>query len=214
MIQVQLQILFLKHLHNQIKNILLGGLLDKLAIHHSVYRLPCTSEYLEELVSDTLNENGMVNDWIPNRSHSVSIDMTLDSGHSISVKSGRYDPVKNTLVISGSRLGKHETLEKMLESVVSTHADYYVCLAKADQDWSCIPSKNEIKTYHLFVFEASKLDYGFEHWTRQESKHGKGYKYVMDIPGISATIRSTMSHQLWTTISCDIIGVPSKLEIL
>ena len=159
---------------NTIKDTLIVGLLDKLAVHHSVYRLPCTSEYLEELVADTLNENGMPNDWKPDRSHSVSIDMTLDSGQSISVKSGRYDPNKGTLVISGSRLGKHETLEKMLESVVSTHADYYVCLAKADQDWSDIPSKNKTKTYHLFVFEASNLDYGFEHWSRKESKHGKG----------------------------------------
>ena len=199
---------------DQIKNTLISGLLDKLVIHHCVYRLPCTSEYLEELISDTLNENGMVNDWKPDRSHSISIDMTLDTGESISVKSGRYDPVKNTLVISGSRLGKHENLEKMLESVVSTHADYYVCLAKIDKDWFDIPFKNEIKTYYLFVFDASKLDYGFEHWSRKESKHGKGYKYVMDIEGMSATIRSTMSHQLWTTISCDIIGVPSKLEIL
>ncbi len=149
---------------DEIKNVLIGGLLTKLAIHHSVYRLPCTSEYLEELVSDVLNENGMPNDWKPDRSHSVSIDMTLESGESISVKSGRYDPEKATLVISGSRLGKHETLEKMVESVANTHADWYVWLAKADQDWSHIPSKNEIKTYYLFVFEASKLDYGFEHW--------------------------------------------------
>jgi hypothetical protein len=199
---------------NNIKDTLIGGLSSKLAVHHSVYRLPCTSEYLEELVADTLSENGMPNDWKPDRSHSVSIDMTLESGQSISVKSGRYDPNKGTLVISGSRLGKHETLEKMLESVSSTHADYYVCLAKADQDWSHIPSKNEVKTYHLFVFEASNLDYSFEHWTRQDSKHGKGYKYVMDIGTMSATIRSTMSHQLWTTVSCDIIGIPSKLEIL
>ena len=199
---------------DQIKNTLIGGLLGKLAIHHSVYRLPCTSEYLDELVSDTLNENGMPNDWIPNRSHSVSIDMTLDSGESISVKSGTYDPVKQTLVISGSRLGKHETLDKMLDAVVSTHADYYVCLAKADQDWSHIPSKNDIKTYYLFVFEASNLDYSFEHWSKKESKHGSGYKYIMEIPGMSATIRPSMSHQLWTTVSEDIIDSPTKLEIL
>ncbi len=139
--------------------------------------------------------------------------MTLDSGQSISVKSGTYDPIKQTLVISGSRLGKHETLDKMLEAVVSTHADYYVCLAKADQDWSNIPSKNEVKTYHLFVFDASNLNYSLENWYIKESKHG-GHKYVMDIPGMSATIRPSMSHQLWTTISCSIIGVPSKLEIL
>jgi hypothetical protein len=201
-------------MRDQIKNILIGSLLDKLKIHHSVYRLPCTSEFLEELVSDALNENGMPNDWKPDRSHSVSIDMTLESGTSISVKSGRYDPVKGTLVISGSRLGKHETLEKMVESVASTHADYYVCLAKADQDWSSIPSKNDTKTYYLFVFDATKLDYSIEHWSRKDSKHGSGYKYVMEIPGMSATIRPTMSHQLWTTVSCDIIDMPSKLEII
>jgi hypothetical protein len=201
-------------MREQIKNILLDSLLDKLKIHHSVYRLPCTSEFLEELVSDALNENGMPNDWKPDRSHSISIDMTLDQGESISIKSGRYDPVKGTLVISGSRLGKHETLEKMVESVASTHADYYVCLAKAEKDWSSIPSKIETKTYYLFVFEATNLDYSIEHWSRKESKHGSGYKYVMEIPGMSATIRPTMSHQLWTTVSCDIIDIPSKLEIL
>jgi hypothetical protein len=211
---MQSQTLYSNHLLNTIKDTLIGGLLSKLAVHHSVYRLPCTSEYLEELVSNTLNENGMPNDWKPDRSHSVSIDMTLDSGESISVKSGRYDPIKRTLVISGSRLGKHETLEKMVESVASTHADYYVCLAKADQDWSHIPSKNDMKTYYLFVFEASNLDYSFEHWSRKESKHGKGYKYVMEIDGMSATIRSTMSHQLWTTISEDIISSPTKLDIM
>ncbi len=201
-------------MRDQLKEILTPNLINKLKIHHSVYRLPCTSEFLEELVSDALNENGMQNDWKPDRSHSVSIDMTLDSGISISVKSGRYDPIKQTLVISGSRLGKHETLEKMVESVASTHADYYVCLAKADQDWSHIPSKNDTKTYYLFVFEASNLDYSIEHWYRKDSKHGSGYKYVMEIPGMSATIRPTMSHQLWTTVSCDIIDIPSKLEIL
>lgn len=197
-----------------VKSTLIGGLLNKLAVHHSVYRLPCTSEYLEELIADTLSENGIGNDWKPNRSHSISVDMTLDQGSSISVKSGVYDPIKQTLVFSGSRLGKHETLDKMLESISSTHADYYVCLAKADQDWSTIPSKNEVKTYYLFVFEAAKLDYALEHWSRKESKHGSGYKYVMDIGTMSATIRSSMSHQLWTTVSCDIIDSPTKLEIL
>jgi hypothetical protein len=105
----------------------------------------------------------MPNDWKPTRSHSINIDMRLETGKSISVKSGRYDPVKFTLVISGSRLGKHKTLEKMVESVSSTHADYYVCLAKCDQDWLFIPSKIETKTYYLFVFDATNLDYSFEH---------------------------------------------------
>ena len=134
-----------------IKNILKNNLVDKLRVHHSVYRLPCTSEFLEELIADTLKENGIENDWKPNRSHSVSVDMTIDQGPSISVKSGVYDPKKHMLKFSGSRLGKYNTIEDMVGHVVSTSADYYVCLAKADQDWSSIPEKFETKTYYLFV---------------------------------------------------------------
>ena len=93
-----------------LKTVLANTLSNKLAIHHSVYRLPCTSEYLEELVADALKENGFDNDWQPNRSHSVSVDMTIEEGPSISVKSGVYDPKKKLLKFSGSRLGKYNTL--------------------------------------------------------------------------------------------------------
>ena len=101
-----------------IREILKIGLVEKLKIHHSLYRLPCTSEYLEELISSILAENGYINDWQPNRSHAISVDMTLDSGMSFSVKSGVYDVSKSTLTFSGSRLGKHETLSEMVNSVI------------------------------------------------------------------------------------------------
>jgi hypothetical protein len=133
-----------------IKNILIEGLTEKLKIHHSVYRLPCTSEFLEELISTVFTEHGLINDWKPNRSHSISVDMSLESGESFSIKSGVY--ANNTLTFSGSRLGKHDGLDNMIASVVSNSADYYVCLAKADQDWSSVPSQNEIKTYYLLSF--------------------------------------------------------------
>jgi hypothetical protein len=194
-----------------IKNILIEGLTEKLKIHHSVYRLPCTSEFLEELIANTLTEAGYINDWQPNRSHSVSVDMSLDTGESFSIKSGVY--ANNTLTFSGSRLGKHETLDAMISSVVSNSADYYVCLAKSDQDWSSVPLQNEKKIYYLFVFDAQTLIYDNGLWNKVQTKSG-GYNYVMESIGISARINTSMSSQLWTSVNEALIGPPTKLEIL
>ena len=194
-----------------IKNILIEGLTEKLKIHHSVYRLPCTSEFLEELISNTFTEHGLINDWQPNRSHSVSVDMSLESGESFSIKSGVY--ANNTLTFSGSRLGKHETLDAMISSVVSNSADYYVCLAKSDQDWSSVPSQNEKKIYYLFIFPSQTLIYDNGLWNKVQTKSG-GYNYVMESIGMSARINTSMSSQLWTSVNECLIGSPTKLEIL
>jgi hypothetical protein len=194
-----------------IKNILIEGLTEKLKIHHSVYRLPCTSEFLEELISNTFTQSGLINDWQPNRSHSVSVDMSLDTGQSFSIKSGVY--ANNTLTFSGSRLGKHDGLDNMISSVVSNSADYYVCLAKSDQDWSCVPSQNEKKIYYLFVFDAQTLIYDNGLWNKVQTKSG-GYNYVMESIGMSARINTSMSSQLWTSVNESLIGAPTKLEIL
>jgi len=194
-----------------IKNILIDGLTEKLKVHHSVYRLPCTSEFLEELIASVLTEAGYTNDWQPNRSHSISVDMSLDSGQSFSVKSGVY--ANNTLTFSGSRLGKHDGLDNMIASVVSNSADYYVCLAKADQDWSSVPAKNEKKIYYLFIFPAKTLIYDSGVWNKVETKSG-GYNYVMESIGMSARINTSMSSQLWTSVNESLVGSPTKLEIL
>jgi len=194
-----------------IKDTLKLFLLSKLRLHHMLYRLPAISEFLEELISEALQENGYPNDWKPNRSHTVSKDLTLDEGKSFSIKSGIYDPKKKTLKFSGSRLGKHETIEAMVESIADTHADFYICLAKALEDWSKVPEKLDTKTYYLFVFEASKLDYNGE-WGVKESKKG-GFKYVIDKPGMHAKIAPSMSYQLWTTVDTSVIGEPERLVV-
>ena len=191
----------------KLANILINGLKHKLKIHHSVYRLPCTSEYLEELIAETLDEAGYKNDWQPNRSHSVSVDITLDSSPTISVKSGIYNSEKDTLKFSGSRLSKHETLDDMLKHIRNSSADYYVCLAKRDQDWSSIPAKHETKIYWLFVFDAKVLDYQIGVWTES----GNDFKY--ESIGIGAKISASMSYQLWTTAHLAIVGKPYELEI-
>jgi hypothetical protein len=196
---------------DKIRDILKLFLVAKLRVHHMLYRLPAISEFLEELIAETLKDNGLDNDWQPNRSHTVSKDLSLATGQSFSIKSGVYDPKHGTLKFSGSRLGKHGSLEAMVESITSTHADYYICLAKAEEDWKVIPGKQDEKVYYLFVFESSKLDYSGE-WGIRESKKG-GFKYVYDVPGLHAKISPSMSHQLWTTVDKSLIGEPERIVI-
>lgn len=190
------------------KYVLKIGLLEKLQLHHNIYTLPCTSEYLEELVSNILNENDFVNDWKPNRSHSVSVDMTTEDGVSISVKSGTYDPKKNTLKFSGSRLGKYNTIDERIAHVVDSSADVYVCLAKIKEDWPDTPEKNTNKIYYLFVFDKSCIDYNSSVW------YQKGDIWCLDAIGLSAYISPSMSYQLWTKVDTALVGSPEKLVIM
>jgi hypothetical protein len=137
--------------------------------------------------------------------------MSLESGESFSIKSGVY--ANNTLTFSGSRLGKYQTLDAMISSVVDNSAKYYVCLAKADQDWSSVPAENEKKVYYLFIFDAQTLIYDNGLWNKVQTKSG-GYNYVMESIGMSARINTSMSSQLWTSVNESLIGSPTKLEIV
>jgi hypothetical protein len=137
--------------------------------------------------------------------------MSLESGESFSIKSGVY--ANNTLTFSGSRLGKYQTLDAMISSVVDNSAKYYVCLAKADQDWSSVPAENEKKVYYLFIFDSQTLIYDNGLWNKVQTKSG-GYNYVMESIGMSARINTSMSSQLWTSVNESLIGSPTKLEIL
>lgn len=196
---------------SQIIETLKSGLVEKLKTHHSLYRLPCTSEYLEELIASILAEAGYTNDWQPNRNHTASIDIKLDTGMTFSVKSGTYYLDKSTLKFSGSRLGKHDNISEMVKSVIDNSAEYYICVSKVDQDWSPTPAFLDTKTYYLFVFPASALRYDSD-WNEIHSD--KGSKYTMEIDGLKAVIHSSMSHQIWTWVSTDTVGDPHKLDIM
>ena len=180
--------------------------------HHSLYSLPCTSEYLEELISLSLSEIGLKNDWKPNRSHAISTDMKLDKGKTISVKSGMYDPSKSLLTFSGSRLGKHGNIKSMVESVLQNSADWYICVSKIDADWQLSQSGRSKKIYYVFAFESKSLPYGEISWATKPTKTG-GLVYFVDSKGFHAEIRPSMSHQLWTNVAVDRIGSPAKIEV-
>lgn len=189
-----------------LKDLVIPVLTEKLKLHHSIYRLPCTAEYLEELISDSLNSVGYINDWQPNRSHSISVDMSLAIGPSFSIKSGIYDDQKETLTFSGSRLGKHKTIDEMIKTINDTSADYYICVSKRDQDWSPTPLKSQPKIYHVFFFKSDLINYNAV-WDTKDSG-----VYFMGSEGLSAKIVPSMSHQLWTTVSTSIVGKPEVIS--
>ncbi len=180
--------------------------------HHALYSLPCTSEYLEELISVSLAEIGLKNDWKPNRSHAISTDMKLEKGKTISVKSGMYDFSKSLLTFSGSRLGKHGNINSMVESVLENSADWYICVAKIDADWKLSLAGRSKKIYYIFAFESESLPYGEISWSTKPTKTG-GIVYFADTKGFHAEIRPSMSHQLWTNVAISRVGSPAKIEI-
>lgn len=197
---------------NNISNVLAQGLAEGLANHHENYRLPCFGEYLEEQVHHAFERFKITTDWQPDRSHRISVDMTLDSGETISIKSGDYNVAQRKLKFSGSRLGQHSTIEEMLHAIESNSADYYVSIARIKKDWTPVPNMEEQKIYYLFVFKSKNLAYAENNWVRQDTRNG-GFNYSMTGNGVEAQIRSSMSHQLWTVASEEITNKPVKLVV-
>lgn len=95
----------------------------------------------------------------------------------------------------------------MIKSINDTSADYYICVAKREQDWSTTPTKSQNKYYYVFVFKADMINYNAVWDTKDNGV------FFMGSEGLSAKIVPSMSHQLWTTVSESIIGFPVKLEI-
>jgi hypothetical protein len=191
-----------------------GKELNKLiASHHCLYQLPCMAEFAEELVSKALSSASIPNEWHPIRSHAISTDIVGENGTTFSVKSGAFSKNKGELVISGSRLGKHGNLTDMVNAVLATSADYYICLARDKQDWEPYPLENEGKIYFLFVFPKSALDYRAGPWVKVVGRSGTSFTYEMEGAGIKASIRPSMSHQLWTSVNISRTGEPLQVTI-
>ena len=178
------------------------ALTDQLTLHHAVYLAPAKADQLEELISAALHRLGFLNDWKPG-SHTVSTDITLtSSGATLSVKSGTIS--NGSLTISGSRLGtSSSSLDSMLEVVKKSTAQFYLCVARKDADWKPQPDGTADRKYWLLVFPSALLDYGgASAWTQRTTKNGSVvYEYSPEHAVIQeASIRASMSHQLWTRI--------------
>lgn len=167
--------------------------------HHELYSGKCKAENWEELSAKSLQSAGFGSDWKPDYNHTVGKDQTTDSGIRISNKSGSLDKNLAKVTISGSRLTKHRTLYEKKEFLSIRHEDFIFCLATNDYDW-----KNNKKVYYFIVIDSQRLNYHEATWEdslgARGSNKGKlvGHKCVGN--GFSATIKMSMSDQLWTDI--------------
>jgi hypothetical protein len=178
-------------------SIIIPALTNRLNRHHELYSLPCTSEYLEELVSDALKEGGIDNDWEPNRSHRVSTDMESDIG-SISVKSGIVRD--GYLRFSGSRLGRFKSLNERVDHIQNTRSDHYICLAKSNN------FNPQLQVYQLFIFNKSTVDYSGD-WVSYP------HQDTLMKENMHGFIVHSMSSQLWTHAYQQVTGKPYIIAI-
>lgn len=185
---------------------LVAPLTALLKTHHILYSNQCKSEYWEELCSKALIKAGFGSDWKPDFNHVTGEDQRTTSGVRISNKGGKIK--KNKLVISGSRLTSHKTLEDKIAFISTHHDDYVFCLA-TDKDWD--PQK---PVYYLIIIDSTSLAYEKGKWVETFSKKNKhnGWQTTA-LLDFSAKIQMSMSHQLWTTIDQKLFTEVYKIEL-
>jgi hypothetical protein len=171
---------------------------QRLIEHHKLYQSMCKAEYWEENFSWALNESGFGSDWKPDFSHKIGEDQkTLLNNVSISNKSGTLN--KNSILISGSRLTKHKTLEEKLNFLSEKKEDYIACLATNKKEW-----KSEIKKYYFAIVNSDRLNYANQIWEEtygcRNNAKGKLTGWKCSSEKFCATIIRSNSDQLWTDI--------------
>jgi hypothetical protein len=171
---------------------LLSHLESLIRAHHELYEEGrVKAEQWEELLSRALRMAGHPNEWNCG-SHAVGTDITLDSGSTVSAKSGVYDEAKRILTFSGSRLGKHGAdIASMVHHVNASRSDYYAFAAS--------PKRKPGLCYDIFFVPGALIHYGSrEDWTLKPDAKSPVWAYSG--PRLRAEIRSSMSHQIWTDL--------------
>lgn len=180
--------------------------------YHGVLSGRCKAENWEELCSKALVSAGFGSDWEPDFNHGVGKDQTTGCGIRISNKSGKLNKDCSKMTISGSRLTRHPTLTEKLEFLSKKYEDFIFCLATNDEDW-----KNGRKVYYFIVIDSNDLNYHEVAWEDTVGVKGKdtgkvvGHKCVGN--GFTASIKKSMSHQLWTDIDSSLFKEIHELVI-
>lgn len=171
--------------------------------YHKQFMLPLYAEQWEEILHRSFNDIGKNTSWKPVRSHKVGEDMCLEDieNSRISCKSGQFinDRSLGRICVNfnGGRSTSFSTLEDKIDHFCKSHDDYYFLLAK---------EKKFNKKYKLLVFESPTCRVNQLIWT--ESSSGKEWK---GNGNFKASIRKSMSAQLWITIPLDMI--PYQFDI-
>lgn len=173
---------------------------DRLTKHHELYSAQCKAENWEENLCWALKQSGFGSDWKPDYNHGVGVDQKTDCGIRISNKGGSIE--NDYVIISGSRLTKHKTIEEKIEFLSQGKEDYIFCLGTNKKEWD-----KEIKRYYFIVIDSEKLNYHEQEWRETYGQRGSkkdkvnGWSCICE--AFSAKITKSMSDQLWTTVKLD-----------
>jgi len=186
---------------------LIKSIEKRLKIHHELYSQAVKAEQWEEILAQSIRENGNTANWEPG-SHKIGEDISTDIFGRISCKSGSLDvkksgPKKGTemILISGSRTTKHKTLKSKINHLSESHDDYYFCLGKYKKDID----SNKYR-YYMIIFPSTLIKPSNLKW----KKHGKNY--LAEGVGIKQVINTSMSGQLWTTFDTSMASFRVELN--
>ena len=190
---------------------LVEPLKDLLRKHHELYSGQCKAECWEELCSKALIKAGYGSDWKPDFNHKSGLDQTIDSGARISNKGGSLKG--NILTISGSRLGKHKTLQDKIDFISLQHEDYIFCLATNKNTFDY-----KSPVYHLIIINSKDLNYKSAKWIETLAQKGKSIGqcngWITTLTkGFVAKIVKSMSHQLWVDIESSLFTEQYRIEL-
>lgn len=167
----------------------------RVKLHHGLYSLPLIGEQWEETLVNALEECGIKSHW-DSGSHKVGEDIGTKEFGRISCKSGKLKTRKQgdragveTVSISGSRTTKYKTLKDKISHLSGNHDDFYFILSKYTEDLN----SNDYR-YWMAVFPSKLIKPNKFKWKK------KGKNYVAEGRGITQSINSSMSGQLWTNI--------------
>jgi len=181
---------------------LVPHILLNLQNHHKMYSSKCNAIQWEEICCNSLKASGFGSDWVPNLSHKIGTDQETDGGTEISNKSGRLSEDELSLIISGSRLTKHNTIQDKLDALTAHTEDYVYSLATKKS----FDANNNCK-YYFIVIDTEELDYGNQDWEQT------GPGWACEANDYTATITRSMSDQLWTNISASIFELCEEIDI-
>lgn len=175
--------------------VLLGHIEQLIRTHHSLYEHSrVKADQWEELLTKALIQTGFPCQWQAG-SHAVGTDVTLASGATVSVKSGTHDTAKSALVFSGSRLGRHShSINAMVNYLNATRSNYYALAATPK------PATSGTIEYHIFLIPGRLIHYGQGHEWGEKASNASAPIWEYANPNLSAEIRASMSHQVWTTL--------------
>jgi hypothetical protein len=159
--------------------------------HHELYSQSVKAELWEEILVQSIQENGNTANWEAG-CHKIGEDISTDMDFGrISCKSGSLSVNKKgqeMINISGSRTTKHKTLESKINHLSKSHDDYYFCLAKYKKDID-----SDKYRYYLIIFPSTLIKPSNLKWKKN------GNDYVAEGVGITQRISTSMSGQLWTS---------------